>query len=127
MSIRDFSFGAALLGACALTACGDGPKPANHHITGTVKGIARVTPGCTMPKILYVFFGCGDPSYRIDLATGTGTVTAHVATTKVTEDDMRSILDQNVTLSCFRAPDEKGSGCSRWATSVNWNGKELYH
>jgi hypothetical protein len=128
VSIRGFFAGASLLGAaCALTACGEGVKPANHHITGTVKSISRVTPGCTMPKILYLFFGCGDPSYRIELATGTGTMTEHVATTKVTEGDMRSILDQNVTLGCYRAPDERRVGCSRWATSVSWNGKELSH
>lgn len=110
-----------------LTACSEGPKPVNHHVSGTVKSIAKVTPGCTMPKILYVFFGCGDPSYRIELATGAGTARVYVATTKVTEDDMRSILDQNITLSCYRASDEKGNGCSQWATGVNWNGKELMH
>jgi hypothetical protein len=124
--VRKYFLLASLAGATgALAACGESPRAANHQITGAVKTIARVTPGCTMPKILYLFFGCGDPSYRIELATSTGMVTAHVATTRTTEDDMRSILDQNVTLGCYRAPDAKGNGCSHFATSVTWNGKEL--
>lgn len=77
-----------------------------------------------MPKILHLFFGCGDPSYRVEIAAPRP-VRVHIDATKVAEDDMRRVIDQDVVMGCYRAADERGMECSKWATSIVFQGREL--
>jgi hypothetical protein len=91
-----------------------------------VQGITRITPGCSGPKIIVTFFGCGAPYYQIELATAaSGLVRTGVGAAKVNEDDLRRILGARVTIKCYRKPDQTGPGCSQQASSITADGREL--
>src|SRR5262245_28963878 len=117
----------ATLSACILLAgCGDADKPANYSATGVVKAVARVSPGCSMPRIFYVLSGgCGPPYYRIELTGSSGTLTSSIGASRVNEDDLRRIISERITVGCYRAPDETRVGCTQGLSSINWNGREL--